>query len=257
MESIYEICYYGGLILAILLLIAAIILFIVLKIPKVFGELTGHSASKSVKEMKGEKGVSRSASKREKEKYYGQGSSRIKVRELVAENTRKDKNDAQKVSQNIRDGEETMVLGAEKNINVADTEATEILQEADMNEAVVTEVLQSNKFNDGELTVVLTDNHEDTTDVLMPNDREDVTDVLRTSNGIGDVNSVPEKLNGSEGNIGMRENSDDGEGVTDVLKNFDDGEETTSVLSGNMTSELAKRVKVSYNIIITHTEESL
>ena len=41
MEQAYEICFYGGLVLAILLLIATVVLFIVLKIPKVIGELIG------------------------------------------------------------------------------------------------------------------------------------------------------------------------------------------------------------------------
>ena len=51
MQNVYEICFYGGLVLAILLLIAAIVLFIVLKIPKVIGELTGSAAKKAMKEM--------------------------------------------------------------------------------------------------------------------------------------------------------------------------------------------------------------
>ena len=46
MRSVYEACFYGGLILAILFLITAIILFIALKIPKVFNELTGRAAKK-------------------------------------------------------------------------------------------------------------------------------------------------------------------------------------------------------------------
>ena len=52
MENIYEICFYGGLILAILFFIVSIILFAVLKIPKVFGELTGRAEKKSIKERK-------------------------------------------------------------------------------------------------------------------------------------------------------------------------------------------------------------
>lgn len=267
MESVYEICYYGGLVLAIILLITAVVLFIVLKIPKVFGELTGRSASKSVNAMKSEKGVSRSASKMEKEKYYGHESGRIKVRETVAENKRKDKSgDAATISQ-LNDEEETIVLGAEKTINAANTEETEVLLENNVNEAAVTEVLQSNKFKYEEATEVLnSENSAETTAVLldenmmtniMANTDKNVMGTTGYSSDSKDVESAISAPANGEGAAEVPKNSDDGEGATAVLMNSDDGEETTTVLARNATSELAKRVKVLYNIIITHTEESL
>ena len=73
MQNVYEICFYGGLVLAILLLIAAIVLFIVLKIPKVIGELTGSAAKKAMKEMQDGTASPGSVAKKEQEKYYNMG----------------------------------------------------------------------------------------------------------------------------------------------------------------------------------------
>lgn len=53
MTDIYNICFYGGLVLAILLLITSVVLFVVLKIPRVIGELSGRTARKGIEELKG------------------------------------------------------------------------------------------------------------------------------------------------------------------------------------------------------------
>ena len=69
MENVYEICFYGGLILAILLLITAIVLFVVLKIPKAIGDLTGRTAKKAMRDMRDENKAPGSIAKKEQEKY--------------------------------------------------------------------------------------------------------------------------------------------------------------------------------------------
>ena len=89
MQNVYEICFYGGLVLAILLLIAAIVLFIVLKIPKVIGELTGSAAKKAMKEMQDGTASPGSVAKKEQEKYYNMGSGKITAKEAVS--TREDR----------------------------------------------------------------------------------------------------------------------------------------------------------------------
>ena len=81
MQNVYEICFYGGLVLAILLLIAAIVLFIVLKIPKVIGELTGSAAKKAMKEMQDGTASPGSVAKKEQEKYYNMGSGKITAKD--------------------------------------------------------------------------------------------------------------------------------------------------------------------------------
>ena len=84
MQNVYEVCFYGGLVLAILLLIAAVVLFIVLKIPKVIGELTGSTAKKAMKEMQDGTAKPGSIAKKEQEKYYNMGSGKITAKETVS-----------------------------------------------------------------------------------------------------------------------------------------------------------------------------
>lgn len=219
MESVYELYYYGGLILAILFLIAAIILFIVLKIPKVFGELTGHSATKSVKAIKEGNGISRSVAKKEQAKYYNQGTGKIKVRETVSEQKRKaNRYDAADLS-GLQDEEPTEVLNERSFALNTDTEETVVLSGDNTLDGEETEVLSGNRDTD-----------DDVTDVLASDTDDDATDVLASG-------------------------TDDD--ATDVLRQTEDDEESTAVLTKDMTDELSKRVKVSYNIVVTHTDESL
>lgn len=253
MESVYEICFYGGLILAILLLIAAILLFILLKIPRVFGELTGRTAKKGIQDLK--KGVStdHSVAKKEQAKYYNQGTGKIKARETVSEKTRKENQDdttdllrpetdtdetevlgagKYKNAGKFRDGDETEVLGAETNV---EDEATDVLVSGGDGTDDTTDVLTSDDGADDatdEATEVLTSEQEDdATDVLTLEPEDDATDVLT---------------------------SDMDDDATDVLRaEPDDDEESTTVLTSGMTDELSRKVKVAYNIVITHTDETL
>ena len=55
MENVYKICFYGGLALAIIFLIVSVVLFFVLKIPKVINDLTGRTAKKQIDEIKKKK----------------------------------------------------------------------------------------------------------------------------------------------------------------------------------------------------------
>lgn len=249
MENVYEICFYGGLILAILLLIAAILLFILLKIPRVFGELTGRTAKKGIQDLK--KGVStdQSVAKKEQAKYYNQGTGKIKARETVSEKTRKENQDdttdllkpktdtdetevlgagKYKNAGKFRDGDETEVLGAETNV---EDEATDVLVSGGGGTDDTTDVLTSDDGADDATEVLAAEEEDDATDVLTSEPEDDATDVLT---------------------------SDMDDDATDVLRaEPEDDEESTTVLTSGMTDELSRKVKVSYNIVITHTDETL
>ena len=249
MESVYEICFYGGLILAILLLIAAILLFILLKIPRVFGELTGRTAKKGIQDLK--KGVStdHSVAKKEQAKYYNQGTGKIKARETVSEKTRKENQDdttdllrpetdtdetevlgagKYKNAGKFRDGDETEVLGAETNV---EDEATDVLVSGGDGTDDTTDVLTSDDGADEATEVLTSEPEDDATDVLTSEPEDDATDVLT---------------------------SDMDDDATDVLRaEPEDDEESTTVLTSGMTDELSRKVKVAYNIVITHTDETL
>lgn len=168
MTDIYNICFYGGLVLAILLLITSVILFVVLKIPRVIGELSGRTARKGIEELKGGAKETSAVSKKEQAKYYNQNSGKIKIREAVSTETRKKNNDD--TTADLRDNKKkvendkpTDVL-ERKDADIGD-EVTDLLRD----DEEATDVLQ-----DEEATAVL--QNEEATDVLQD---EEATDVLR------------------------------------------------------------------------------
>ena len=166
MTDIYNICFYGGLVLAILLLITSVILFVVLKIPRVIGELSGRTARKGIEELKGGAKETSAVSKKEQAKYYNQNSGKIKIREAVSTETRKKNNDD--TTADLRDNKKkvendkpTDVL-ERKDADIGD-EVTDLLRD----DEEATDVLQ-----DEEATAILQD--EEATDVLRGEDQTSV-----------------------------------------------------------------------------------
>lgn len=255
MENIYEICFYGGLVLAILLLIVSVVLFIVLKIPKVIGDLTGRSAKKSIKEMKEGAATKESASKKEQAKYYNQSSGQIKVREGISTAKRKEKQDdtTDLLSPDQMPGmEETEVLGAEK--NSYDPEETEVLGATDRAyDPEETEVLSSEKptVNEEETEVLTATTDDEETAVLTSDDEE--TAVLTS---VDDEETAV--LTSDDEETAVLTSAMDEE-ATDVLRapDIDDEGATTVLAAGMDASKLASKVKVELNVVITHTDETL
>ena len=285
MQNVYEICFYGGLVLAILLLIAAIVLFIVLKIPKVIGELTGSAAKKAMKEMQDGTASPGSVAKKEQEKYYNMGSGKITAKEAVStrEDLKANGNDSTELLEKSKkkekkfeetdilrpgindydtpDDGETEVLGSG-----ADDEATDVLRDTSAGDDGATDVLRNDEGDDGATDVLRNDEGDDgATDVLRNDEGDDgATDVLRNDEGDdgatdvlrGDDEDATDVLrmddDDSDATDVLRADDDDSD-ATDVLR-ADDDEEGTSVLT---TGTLAKKVKVIYNIVVVHSDESI
>ena len=254
MEQAYEICFYGGLVLAILLLIATIVLFIVLKIPKVIGELTGSTAKKAMKEMKDGTTKPGSFARKEQEKYYNMGSGKITAKEAVSskEERKARGNDStellDKNKKKEKKFEETDILRPGVNdYNTSDNEATDVLGSGNPDEET-TDILRNGAVADDETTDILragtTAGDDEATDVLRGNDEGDdeATDILRADEGDDEATDV---LRADEGD----------DGATDVLRAEDD-EEGTSVLASSEAA-LAKKVKVIYNVVVVHSDETL
>ncbi len=268
MEQAYEICFYGGLVLAILLLIATVVLFIVLKIPKVIGELTGSTAKKAMKEMKDGTEKPGSIARKEQEKYYNMGSGKITAKEAVSskEERKARGNDStellDKNKKKEKKFEETDILRPGVNdYNALDNEATDVLGSGNPDEET-TDILRNGAAADDETTDILRDGtaagDDEATDVLRADEGDDeATDVLRgTDEGDDEVTDV---LRGNdEGDDGATDvlRADEGDdGATDVLRAEDD-EEGTSVLASSEAA-LAKKVKVIYNVVVVHSDETL
>ncbi len=245
MADIYSICFYGGLVLASLLLITSIVLFIVLKIPSVIGELTGRTAKKSMEEMKTSNKGSSAVSKKEQGKYYNQATGKIKVRQAKSAEEIKKNND-----------NTTTILG--------DGVAPNVKAPASKPKAAVkkTETVPDRAVDSDEKETVVLRDDEEVTDVLR--DDEEVTDVLRDDEEATDVLRDDE-----EATDVLRDDEDEtsvlsAEAETSVLGTDDEAEtsvlsreESTTVLTGMVSSGLSSKVKVTYNVVVIHTDEQL
>lgn len=281
MEQAYEICFYGGLVLAILLLIATIVLFIVLKIPKVIGELTGSTAKKAMKEMKDGTAKPGSFARKEQEKYYNMGSGKITAKEAVSskEERKARGNDStellDKNKKKEKKFEETDILRPGVNdYDTPDNEATDVLGSGNPDEEV-TDILRNGAAADDETTDILRngtaagddeatdvlratgEGDDEATDVLRGNDEgnDEATDVLRTDEGDDGATDVLRADEGDDGATDVLRADEGDDGATDVLRAEDD-EEGTSVLASSEAA-LAKKVKVIYNVVVVHSDETL
>ncbi len=261
MENMYQICFYGGLILAIALFVLTVILFFVLRIPHTIGELTGSNARKSIKGMsKGaSKTLSQSVTKKEQAKYYNVGTGKITVKEAAGE-------PANSNSGEIPSEEETEVLGAGR---LAPSEE-------------VTEVLGAGRFAaDEEATDVLIDTDEEATAVLSSKefDNDAATDVLTGGAGEDEATDVltTDYADGDEATDVLTTDYAGGDEATDILTGNDgfDNDAATDVLTGNIpafggTAEKPQweaksagrginnpKIRVITNVIVVNTEEKL
>ena len=162
MATVYNVMLYGGLILAIIFAIIAIVLFVVLKVPKAIGIVTGSTERKSVEEIR-EKGY---------ESVQGMGASK---KDAI-------KNHTSKIS--VRDVESSAAVKKEKKGRANYEKAIADLQNAkkgDMRELTDEEATNVLRYDeDGEeATDVLRTDDEEATDVLRVGDDEEATDVLK------------------------------------------------------------------------------
>ena len=228
MATIYNIMLYGGLALAVIFAVTAIVLFFTLKIPKAIGDVTGSTARKKIEEIR-EKGYESvqgvGISKKEAIKNH---TTKISVRDVQSSESskraEKGRANYEKAVADIKNKKKN-----EDYLKSIHEEATDILHE-DMQE------LARNMYSD-----------EEATDVLMENeDSEEATDVLRADD------------DGEEATDVLRADDDD---ETDVLRN--DDTEATSVLTGqsDFTGRLSQgensMLKMVKNVVIVHTDESI
>lgn len=239
MATIYNIMLYGGLALAVIFAVTAIVLFFTLKIPKAIGDVTGSTARKKIEEIR-EKGYESvqgvGISKKEAIKNH---TTKISVRDVQSSESskraEKGRANYEKAVADIKNKKKN-----EDYLKSIHEEATDILHE-DMQE------LARNMYSDEEATDVLRaeDDGEEETDVLRADDDEAATDVLRAD----DDEAATDVL---------RAEDDD---ATDVLRN--DDTEATSVLTGqsDFTGRLSQgensMLKMVKNVVIVHTDESI
>ena len=291
MATIYNIMLYGGLALAVIFAVTAIVLFFTLKIPKAIGDVTGSTARKKIEEIR-EKGYESvqgvGISKKEAIKNH---TTKISVRDVQSSESskraEKGRANYEKAVADIKNKKKN-----EDYLKSIHEEATDILHE-DMQE------LAGNMYSDEEATDVLMENEdsEEATDVLRADeDSEEATDVLRAEDDGEEATDVLRADEDSEEATDVLRAEDDGEEATDVLRADDDEEatdvlradddeaatdvlraedddatdvlrnddtEATSVLTGqsDFTGRLSQgensMLKMVKNVVIVHTDESI
>lgn len=158
MENVYTICFYGGLCLAVLFLSISIFLFVVLKIPRVMGEITGHSAKKIISK---DTEQARTANMKQQMRSNNSHSGKIRVRESVPDKLRRERRNETTRLRKLDESDNPFVEREKKITSKLDTEETEILPYELSSDIPITDVLR--ETNEGDITIVLT---EMTTDVL-------------------------------------------------------------------------------------------
>ena len=227
MATIYNIMLYGGLALAVIFAVTAIVLFFTLKIPKAIGDVTGSTARKKIEEIR-EKGYESvqgvGISKKEAIKNH---TTKISVRDVQSSESskraEKGRANYEKAVADIKNKKKN-----EDYLKSIHEEATDILHE-DMQE------LARNMYSDEEATDVLMENEdsEEATDVLRAeDDGEEETDVLRAEDDGEEATDVLRADEDSEEETDVLRAEDDGEEETDVLR-ADDDEAATDVLSAD------------------------
>ncbi len=227
--GIYNLMFYGGLILAVIFLITAVVLFFVLKIPDALGVVTGRTQKKAIEEIRSGGSVSGSKKKRRMSQL-----STIQTRDVdvkvtkgtgtitketgsIPSGTFKDEKRSSDASAGLaekamRDAKATMENQAKKDREALDTDETEVLtyQEAKR------------------------DKSEDTTTIL---ENEQATDVLTSDAGMYDDDEAATDVLSSDADSGTNDRSYDEE-ATDVLKSTaaapaaSEEEDVTDVLRG-------------------------
>ena len=152
-ETICNIMLYGGIALAVIFAVAAVILFIRLDIPKVIGDLTGHTAKKQIKEIqeKGYESIQGSGASKKDAIKTKTGSGKISVRDIKSN---------EEISQKANERYKKAVSELEKANETVDYEHETDILETEEDYEQITDILSDDE------------DYEQETDVLSINKAE-------------------------------------------------------------------------------------
>ena len=226
-ETICNVMLFGGIALAVVFAVIAVILFVKLDIPKVIGDLSGSTARKQIKEIR-EKGYESlqgsGASKKDAIKSKG-STSKIEVRDI------KGKSASEEVS---RKGNERYKKAVDE-LNKSRSHHHTRPEEADSEKA--TDILRPEEDYEKETDGLRADDeYERETDILTSEDEADAaTDVLSTDSDATDVLST----------------DDD---ATDVLTMDTEASDSSET---DIQGEEAEKFPLLVDVVVVHTDESI
>ena len=218
-ETICNVMLFGGIALAVVFAVIAVILFVKLDIPKVIGDLSGSTARKQIKEIR-EKGYESlqgsGASKKDAIKSKG-STSKIEVRDI------KGKSASEEVS---RKGNERYKKAVDE-LNKSRSHHHTRPEEADSEKA--TDILRPEEDYEKETDILRPEeDYEKETDILRPEeDYEKETDVLRSEEDYEKETDVLRADDEYERETDILTSEDEADAATDVLSSDD----ATDVLS--------------------------
>ena len=222
-ETICNVMLFGGIALAVVFAVIAVILFVKLDIPKVIGDLSGSTARKQIKEIR-EKGYESlqgsGASKKDAIKSKG-STSKIEVRDI------KGKSASEEVS---RKGNERYKKAVDE-LNKSRSHHHTRPEEADSEKA--TNILRPEEDYEKETDILRPEeDYEKETDILRPEeDYEKETDVLRSEEDYEKETDVLRSEEDYEKETDVLRADDEYERETDILTSEDEADAATDVLS--------------------------
>lgn len=261
-ETICNVMLFGGIALAVVFAVIAVILFVKLDIPKVIGDLSGSTARKQIKEIR-EKGYESlqgsGASKKDAIKSKG-STSKIEVRDI------KGKSASEEVS---RKGNERYKKAVDE---LSKSRSHHYTRPEEADSEKVTDILRPEE------------DYEKETDILRPEeDYEKETDVLRSEEDYEKETDVLRADDGYERETDILTSEDEADAATDVLSSDDatdvlstdsdatdilsTDEDATDVLTmdteasdsseTDIQGEEAEGFPMLVDVVVVHTDESI
>lgn len=236
--GIYNVMFYGGLILAIIFLIASVVIFFVMKIPKSFGVVTGNTQRKAIEEIRSG-GLGASTKKRNR--VFG-GTGNIQARDIDMSDALKksgilDKNKRDITSDIKRSSDASSDLAKKAAEDAAKAAAAGAKERARMNlDDESTEVLTYNDMvskGSSEDTTTILENEQETAVLSAAGDDYDVDDYSDETAYAGDDDETDVLTSKYEP---KKDTSYDDE-ETDVLRMTSD---TTDLYDDDLDEEIDK-----------------
>ena len=274
-NNMYRLFYNGGLMVAIFFLVLSIFLFFWLNIPKVISELVGMRFVRKDKK-KNEKKVS--YSEKEKEKYYSRQSERIKVKQsssnAFVDKSKKDKTPGPLKKKHTED----LIGETDPNLTFGETDSV-VNNNVNVDFAVEETEPETGLLVSGKLGEVIVGNEEKEPNLKFALDNEKETSVLSEEQETSVMSSEQETsvlseeqetsvLSEEQETSVLSDNVDgfNSQDIDEIDKNVKEymqkttSAETkanTAILVGETAESLARKVKVLYEIVIVHSDETI
>lgn len=274
--GVYKILFYGGIVLAIIFLILAVVLFFTLNIPKVFGIISGRTHKKAIEEIRNEGAGTKRKKRAASDVSVRKGTVSTKSDLLMEESEKKAASSSGAVESSmdamfagnddsemetemlgvkpvkIGDDGDTEILGHEKSSRdtsvLEDDSETAILGSEGSDDDAATDVLSSgsddiDEDDDGETAVLTADGKR--APKRKPSEDSEQTDVLTNKKVMEGDDAETAVLTDEEGSTVSE----------DIVGRY--SPEETAVLKSEDNDDSGRKIRIISSETVVHTNESL